>query len=245
MGRFSKFFHPERNFLDNLDDMENVSQFYGTATYCINPHSFVCQLEDKKYFEAMSSCTYLLPDGVGYVLGVRLAFAKKLARITGLDFYQRLMKILDREGASVAFLGGDEATLVQIKRNISGDCRKVSLFTYSPPFKDEFSDADIHEMMEFLNNCKPDFVWVGLTAPKQEKLIYELRWSFPKVGWGAIGAVFDYVAFPQKKRPPELIRFCGFEWLYRLVQNPRKMWRRTVISLPKFLGILIFEKFSN
>ena len=164
---------------------------------------------------------------------------------TGFDFYCAVMELAQHEAARISFVGSDLTTLAHLKNNVRKDFCNVEVSTFSPPFKKSFSSSDMDDMRNFLVDEKPQFVWVGLTAPKQEKLIMDLMADFPQVGWGAIGAVFDYVAFPERKQPPTLMKKYGMEWVYRLIKNPRKMWRRTFVSLPRFLWVVVHERLNK
>jgi N-acetylglucosaminyldiphosphoundecaprenol N-acetyl-beta-D-mannosaminyltransferase len=104
----------------------------------------------------------------------------------------------------------------------------------SPPFKDEFDEADDAAMIAAVNAARPDVLWVGMTAPKQEKWIYRNHDRLDVPFTGAIGAAFDFYA-GTKKRAPQWVGQMGLEWLPRLVREPRRLWRRNLVSTPKFL----------
>ena len=106
--------------------------------------------------------------------------------------------------------------------------------SYSPPFCAEISNEHIEEMIKVVNAFKPDVLFLGITAPRQEKLAEQLRGRVNPQVMVAIGAVFDFVAGSQP-RAPKIMRQMGLEWLYRLIREPRRMWRRNFISTPRFL----------
>ncbi len=111
---------------------------------------------------------------------------------------------------------------------------------YSPPFKKEFSEADNLEMIKMINSADPDILWVGMTAPKQEKWIYEnLGRLNVRVAIG-IGAVFDYVS-AKVKRAPEGMQKCGLEWFWRLLQEPRRLWKRYLVGNTLFILLVLRE----
>jgi N-acetylglucosaminyldiphosphoundecaprenol N-acetyl-beta-D-mannosaminyltransferase len=106
--------------------------------------------------------------------------------------------------------------------------------TYSPPFKPEFSAEDNRTMIQAINDANADVLWVGLTAPKQEKWIFEHRERLDVNFAGPIGAAFDFFVGNISRVGP-FWQNMGLEWLPRLVQEPRRLWRRSLISAPRFL----------
>ena len=95
-------------------------------------------------------------------------------------------------------------------------------------------------MVDAVNAARPDVLWVGMTAPKQEKWIFRNREKLLVPCIGAVGAVFDFYA-GTKRRSPAIWQKLGLEWLHRLLQEPSRMWRRNFISTPRFLGIVLRE----
>ena len=106
--------------------------------------------------------------------------------------------------------------------------------TYSPPFKTDYSAQESRQMTEVVNAARADVLWVGLTAPKQEKWIYENKKALNVKFIGAVGAAFDFYAGTVKPSPA-FFRRHGLDWLPRLLQQPRRLWRRTFVSAPIFL----------
>jgi N-acetylglucosaminyldiphosphoundecaprenol N-acetyl-beta-D-mannosaminyltransferase len=114
------------------------------------------------------------------------------------------------------------------------------LVTFSPPFRDHFTPEDIGEMRDLIAEHQPDVLWMGLSAPKQEVLLHELAQYRDFRFAAAIGAAFDFYAGNVQRSAP-IFRKLGLEWLPRLVQQPRRLWRRMFISAPMFLADVIAE----
>ena len=114
--------------------------------------------------------------------------------------------------------------------------------TYSPPYKPEFSDEDNKAIIDAINAADPDLLWIGMTAPKQEKWTYS-HWSELIIHChvGTIGAVFDFFAGTVERAPMWWQR-NGLEWLYRLLKEPKRMWRRYIIGNALFLWNMLEEK---
>lgn len=210
---------------------------------CLNPHSYACALDDPLFADALHEADWLIPDGVGVVMASRWLGGGITQRITGNDIFEGLNeKMQARGGCSVFFLGSTEECLSDIRERFSKDYPAVHLAgTWSPPFKSEWSNEDIDEMCQVINLAKPDVLWVGMTAPKQEKWIYanlpHLNIKFA----AAIGAVFDFYTGRVKRSSP-IFRKLGLEWLPRLINQPRRLWRRMFISAPIFVWDVIRTK---
>jgi N-acetylglucosaminyldiphosphoundecaprenol N-acetyl-beta-D-mannosaminyltransferase len=147
----------------------------------------------------------------------------------------------DRGPFKVMFLGSTEATLAAVAQRYRADFpNATTIDTHSPPFRPVFNDADLVAMRDVICRSAPDVLWVGLTAPKQELLLQHLG---PEAGYrfaAAIGAAFDFYAGNVRRSAP-VFRRLGLEWLPRLFQEPRRLWRRTFVSAPRFLAHVVRE----
>ena len=204
---------------------------------CINPHSDIVALEDQAFSQALHDADWLIPDGIGIVLASRILGGSIRYRITGSDIFQGLNRHLDaRGGYSCFFLGSTEDTLRQITVNMARDYPDIRIAgVHSPPFKAEFTPEDDATMVATINAARPDVLWVGMTAPKQEKWVYRNKDRLNVKFIAAIGAAFDFYT-GKIKRSPVLFQKLGLEWLPRLLQEPRRLWRRNFISNPKFIS---------
>ena len=203
---------------------------------CINPHTYVVSLSDDALSTALNEADWLIPDGVGIVLASRFLGGRIRERVTGSDIFRRVQDKLNLlGGASVFFLGSTDETLAAIRDRMAVDYPNVRIAgTYSPPFKSVFSDEDNKLIVEAINTAAPDVLWVGMTAPKQEKWIYQNLNQLNVKFAGAIGAVFDFYAGRIKRSNP-LFQRLGLEWLPRMIQEPRRLWRRMFVSAPIFM----------
>lgn len=212
---------------------------------CLNPHSYASAREDPSFDLALKGANWLIPDGVGVILAARWLGLPIRRRVSGPDVFLALMERLSESKGSVFLLGSSEATLAKIREKIGLQYPGVIVAgTYSPPFKDEFSVDENLMMLSAVNLAQPDVLWVGMTAPKQEKWLAEHRDNLIVGAAGAVGAAFDFFA-GTVKRPPRLVRAWGLEWLLRLVQQPRRLWRRMLISAPAFLIAVIRYRCSR
>ncbi len=177
-----------------------------------------------------------------------MIFASKLLagniheRVTGSDIFQSVLGELNKiDGYSVFFLGSTDQTLAAIRARMAVDFPGLRVAgMYSPPFKPAYSQSELDEMVKTINDAKPDVLWVGMTAPKQEKWIFENCARLNVTFAGAIGAVFDFYT-GQVKRSHPFFQRMGLEWLPRLIQQPRRLWRRMFISAPIFVWHVFFQ----
>ena len=217
----------------------------------INAHSFNVAQKDDLFAESLAKSDYLIPDGASIVkaCGWLNANSKPTERIAGWDLFAFEMKELEerskKEGGrrkKVMFMGSSEKVLEMIREKISTDYPSLEVVTYSPPYKPEFSDKDNVAIIRAINDANPDLLWIGMTAPKQEKWTYS-HWDELNIHChvGTIGAVFDFYA-GTAQRAPIWWQEHSLEWLYRLVKEPKRMWRRYVLGNPLFLWNVMKEK---
>lgn len=210
----------------------------------INAFSYDNARKDVLFSEALQKGDVLIPDGISIVKACRFLNAKSQPkeRIAGWDLFVYEMEKLNRVGGKVMFLGSSDAVLNLIRQRVAEKYPKIEVDTYSPPYKPEFSDEENEAMISAINHSNPDLLWIGMTAPKQEKWAYtHLDRLDVHCHIGTIGAVFDFFA-GTVKRAPERWQRVGLEWLYRLLSEPRRMWRRYFIGNAKFIYYIMVEK---
>ena len=212
---------------------------------CANPHSLVLAEKAPDFKAAIQTADLVTPDGAGIVLASRMLGGDIKGRVTGSDVFLGLSRKLNERGSRTYryfFLGSTEENLSAIRSRMAGDYPGIEIAgTYSPPFKTTFSEDDSRKMIEAVNQTEPDVLWVGMTAPKQEKWIYRHRDELRVRFIGAIGAVFDFYTGNVKRSHP-VFQQMGLEWLPRLIRDPRRLYERTLISAPKFLWRVLRQR---
>ena len=213
---------------------------------CANPHSLVVAESDPEFSAAIRASDLTVPDGFGILIASKVLGGGIEERITGSDVFQGVSQALDKEGGKkYFFLGSTDSALEAIRRKMTIDFPAIEIVgTYSPPFKSEFSDEDNRSMVDAVNQAQPDVLWVGMTAPKQEKWIYRHRDQLDVKFVAAVGAVFDFYTGNVRRSHPVFQRL-GLEWLPRLVREPRRLWKRNFVSSPLFLWKVIASRFSS
>lgn len=222
--------------LGTLPTPSNGDSSYLIST--INPHSFYVADHDPEFRTALEQSQILLPDGIGIVYANWLINRSRIRKISGMDVFLFLLRKLESDPSAerkrIFFLGSSESTLKLIKAKISREFPSLTVGTFSPPFKASFSADEISAMIKSINDFSPYALFVGMTAPKQEKWSYLNKNHLRVKIICSIGAVFDFYC-GNVRRPGKLWQHLGLEWFVRFVQEPRRLWKRSFISLPYFL----------
>jgi N-acetylglucosaminyldiphosphoundecaprenol N-acetyl-beta-D-mannosaminyltransferase len=207
----------------------------------LNAYSYVVAKKDQEFKKSLQNAEILLPDGFPIVIAAKVLNNKKIKKIAGADIFYFLLHKANELGLRVFFLGSGNTILNMIKLKIAEKYPNVSVHTYSPPFKHKFSNHDNQIMIDMVNEIKPDVLFVGMTAPKQEKWVAENKDELEANIICSIGAVFDFYA-GSKPRPASFWIKLNLEWLIRLLKEPKRMWKRYLIYSPIFFVDLIYVK---
>jgi N-acetylglucosaminyldiphosphoundecaprenol N-acetyl-beta-D-mannosaminyltransferase len=202
---------------------------------CANPHSIVESLKNLSFKAALNNADIVLPDGIGIVLASKMGGKKIGERVCGPDVFIKLTKSLNKTGGGKYFFyGSTNETLSLIRLRMEKEYPNINIVgAISPPFE-IFTDEEVEKHITMVNESGADILWVGMTAPKQELWIDKYRSRLNVNVIGAIGAAFDFFA-ETKKRCPVFIQKAGLEWLFRFILEPKRLWRRNIVSMPKFL----------
>ena len=220
----------------------------------INAFSYNNARKDADFARALLGGDVLIPDGMSVVkacqwLGNPHAPTERVAgwdlfvhEMNRLNTLAPLETSLHHARRTVLFFGSSDHVLQLMLERASHEYPNLEIHTYSPPYKDEFSEEDSRTMTAYINKVNPDLLWIGMTAPKQEKWTFE-HWKELDIHChvGTIGAVFDFYAGTMR-RAPLWWQQHGIEWLYRLIKEPRRMWRRYIIGNAEFILRVIGEK---
>lgn len=238
----------ELNIVESKKDLQIIPQGK-ILINTINAHSYNSAKKDELFAEALIKGDYLIPDGASIVKACRWIKAKSRPkeRIAGWDLFEFEMRRLNENQNEnenkkrVMFMGSSEKVLELIRKKAAEVYPNIEVVTYSPPYKPAFTDEDNRAIVEAVNGANPDLLWIGMTAPKQEKWTYS-HWNELNIHChvGTIGAVFDFFAGTYK-RAPQWWQDHSLEWLYRLLKEPKRMWRRYVLGNPLFLWNITLE----
>jgi N-acetylglucosaminyldiphosphoundecaprenol N-acetyl-beta-D-mannosaminyltransferase len=210
----------------------------------INPHSFCIAKTDIKFQNALKSSDVLLPDGIGIVFASKWLLGKKITKISGSDLHDFLLQYAFKNSLKIFYMGSSLDTLDKINVRLNIEFPTLEAGFYSPPFSTEFSSEQNSDIISSINIFAPDVLFVGMTAPKQEKWVYENKSKINATTICCIGAVFDFYAGTIKRPHPFWINM-GLEWFIRLIKEPRRLARRNFVSTPIFIFDVLKERFSS
>lgn len=212
---------------------ENINVLGGDYICVANVHTTVKSSEDDEYRAIQNGSVLTMPDGGPLSTVGRKRGAVQIARTTGPDYMGEIFRISAEKGYRHYFYGSTPETLEKLVRNIEKDYPGIIVVgKYSPPFR-ELTDEEDREIIAGICKAEPDFIWVGLGAPKQEKWMaaHQGRVKGLMVG---VGAGFDYFA-GNISRAPEFMQKHSLEWLYRLMQDPKRLFMRYLVTNSKFI----------
>lgn len=201
--------------------------------------------ENPKLMTIYNKAAITTADGVPLVWASKLLGEPIRGRVTGLDLLPEFASISAECGFSFFFLGAAEGVGEKLAETLKKRYPKLQIAgIYSPPFAEKFTARENEKMIEMINTSGADVLWVSLTAPKQDYWIHDhLEKLDISVAIG-VGAAFDVVS-GKLKRAPKWMQTYGLEWLYRLLQEPGRLVGRYLIEAPKFIPLVLYQKFKG
>ncbi|MET1054827.1 MAG: WecB/TagA/CpsF family glycosyltransferase [Pedobacter sp.] len=224
--------------------LNDLSYTKKTVINTINQYSYCIAENDPTFKKALQDSEVLLPDGDGIVIAERILTGKKIKKISGAQLHDHFLSMLAKKKGRCFYLGSSPSTLAKIKANLDKQYPEIQAGFYSPPFKTEFTEQDNQDMINAINDFAPEVLFIGLTAPKQEKWSHDHKEAINAKVICAIGAVFDFYA-GTVKRPSTMMINMKMEWLGRLVSEPKRMWRRYLYFGPIYLYHILKRKLDS
>ena len=218
----------------------NLKHMYGKYICVSNVHTTVMSYENQEYRQVQNDAWLALPDGKPLSVVCKKRGFDAAARVTGPDLMGQIFALSEENGYRHYFYGSTKETLKVLEGKLRENYPKLQIAgMYSPPFR-AVSEQEDAEIVKNINETKPDFVWVGLGAPKQEMWMKEHEDKINGLMVG-VGAGFDYYAGNIKRAPRWMQSLC-LEWLYRLMQEPRRLFKRYITTNFKFVWLIIRGK---
>lgn len=206
-----------------------------------NVHTIIEAVLNPKFKEIINNSTLSLADGKPLSIYAKLRGDNSVSRIFGPTFFEKTIEWGQKEELKHFFFGGSKTTLQMMYDNIASKYPAAIIAgSYSPPYKNSFSIEENKRFLNLMNKSGADIFWIGLGAPKQEMWMYE---NYEKLNRGVmigIGAGFDYLS-GRTKHAPKWMKNFALEWFYRLIQEPRRLWKRYLITNTLFLWYVILE----
>lgn len=213
---------------------ENKEALRGNYICVSNVHTTVMSYEDAEYRRIQNSGALALPDGKPLSVVCRKRGFPGADRVTGPDLMQEIFALSEQYGYRHYFYGSTPETLQLLKEKVEEKYHLHIVGLESPPFR-KLTEEEDRAVVERIRAARADFVWVGLGAPKQERWMYEHKGRVDSLMIG-VGAGFDYFA-GNIKRAPLWMQKCSLEWLYRLMQDPKRLFKRYLVTNTKFLWL--------
>jgi N-acetylglucosaminyldiphosphoundecaprenol N-acetyl-beta-D-mannosaminyltransferase len=209
----------------------------GESRYvCVSAvNNVVLASEDRAFLDAMNGSDLTTPDGTPLMWALRLLGAERAERVCGPVLTPEVCEMAARRGIPVGFYGGAPDVLDELVRTVKARSPELRVsYAYSPPFR-PLTEAEEATVLDEIAASGCRILFVGLGAPKQERWMAERVEALPCVLLG-VGAAFDVVA-GRSPRAPTTLQRLGLEWVYRLVHEPRRLWRRYLLGNPRFLWL--------
>jgi N-acetylglucosaminyldiphosphoundecaprenol N-acetyl-beta-D-mannosaminyltransferase len=204
---------------------------------------YVCVTGVHGIMEAQNNCRFRItlnesmlttPDGMPTVWLGRLAGHKQMDRVFGPDLMLNVCRESVSRGLKHFLYGGAPGVAEELKRNLEGRFPGLQVVgTYTPPFR-PLSMEEHFDLVQRVNEAKPDIIWVGLSTPKQERFMAEYLPKFNASLMFGVGAAFD-LHTGRMTDSPDWVKKAGMQWAHRLLQDPRRLWKRYLVNNPKFL----------
>jgi N-acetylglucosaminyldiphosphoundecaprenol N-acetyl-beta-D-mannosaminyltransferase len=213
---------------------------------CVTPVNCVVWANENQELQNLyNTADLVLCDGKPLVWISKFLGTPIKERVTGLDVLPLYLEASAKKGYTSFFLGAKEGVADYLKKVAENKYKGIQIVgTYSPPFAEKFSEDENVKIVEMINKVKPNVLWVSLTAPKQDYWIYE---NIDKLNVNiaiGVGGAFEVTA-GLIERAPKWMQDFGLEWLFRLLKEPKRMYKRYLIEAPKIFPIIIKQKFYN
>ncbi len=222
----------------SIGSSEDIINGAGKVVATINPHSFLIARSDLEFSTALHNSDYLIPDGAGIVIAAQYLLGAKIRRHCGPDLLEVAIKSAYERKEKVFFMGSSQRVLCLIAEKINAEYPGIDVSFHSPSFTERLSCEESEKIIEKINESGATHVFVGMTAPKQEKWVEEYKSKINCEKIYSIGAAFDWYC-GSVRRPPKLFEDLHLGWLARAFIEPR-VWRRAVLTPVQFLREMIF-----
>ena len=200
-----------------------------------NVHTFMKCVEDAELMGLTNRSSMVIADGMPLIWAVRSLEGRRLKRVTGPDLLDRICRESVAKGYRHFFYGGRPEVSRRLPQILASKFPGIQVVgAYSPPFRPLTDDEDA-EVINMINEARPDFLWVGLGAPKQEKWISTHLGRIEAPVQIGVGAAFDFVA-EYRGRAPKWMQNIGLEWFHRLCAEPRRLWKRYLVYNTRFVA---------
>ena len=230
-------------YADFLNEIISTAKQHNSSYICIaNVHMFIEAYRDKDFLKVIDKADIVTPDGMPLVLALRFLKGVLQDRVAGMDLLPDLLKNAEQENIKIFFYGGTEIMLQKAKQYLTEYYPNLIVGGYySPPFR-VLNESENYDIINLINDSGSGIVFVVLGCPKQEKWMYSMKGKINACMIGIGGALPVLVGM--NKRAPKWMQKRSLEWFYRLMQEPRRLFKRYLITNSLFVYIVMKEYFK-
>ncbi len=226
------------SFDDMVADIATAAHNDGSAyTCCVNVHMLIEAYKDASFQQVVNQADFATADGNPLAVALKLFHQIEQPRVAGMDLLPAIFSYAEQEKLSIYFLGDTDEVLAQLRQQIEQEYPKLPLAGfYSPPFR-VLSPEEDQDLIDHLNASGADILFVALGCPKQEKWMADHKGKVKASMVGVGNAFRAYLGI--EKRAPGWMQALSLEWLYRLVQNPKRLWKRYLVTNSLFVWLVL------
>jgi len=228
----------EKELLEKIINFINEKRFHLIVT--INSENATKALENKIFLDVIKNADLVIPDGIGIIFASKILSDKLPERIPGIDLSYKLLEISNEKGYKIVLIGGKEGVAEGAKENLKKIFPNLNI---AMTYNGYFNEDEEKKIVEEIQKIEPDILLVGMGSEKQEIWIWNNREKFKNIGVCiGVGGTLDIWA-GKKKRAPKLVQKLGLEWLYRVIIEPKRIFR--VLKIFNFLNKLFIERWKK
>jgi exopolysaccharide biosynthesis WecB/TagA/CpsF family protein len=233
--------------IDNVSFEEFLAQLNQGAVFTPNVDHLMRLQQDSEFVEAYEKAEYKVCDSQILIYASKFLGTPIKAKISGSDLFPVFCEYhKNNENIRIFLLGGAEGVPQKAQRNINARIgREIIVAAHSPTFDFEKNEAECQKILTLIRQSSANVLVVGVGAPKQEKWIAKYRNELPNISiFMGVGASIDFEA-GHKPRAPRFVSNLGLEWLYRLLSEPRRLWKRYLVNDLPFVWLLVKQKITG
>lgn len=209
----------------------------------VNAYSISIAYKSHAYIELLNNNGINLVDSRTISILARFCILKNIHQVRGIDFFRNIINH-SKNDLKHFFLGGTNEQLIKLVQSIKLHNSEIQIVgTYAPEFKTSFTSRDIIEISRIVVKSNADLIWISLGTPKQDLVAFELA-EKSRITSIAVGAAFGFYS-GEYREAPRIISYLNLEWLFRLCQEPKRLWKRYLIGNLIFLKALVSSIFSK
>ena len=232
--------------IDNVSQEELLKQLKRGVLVTPNVDDLMKHQRDEEFHCYATQAEYCVCDSKILLLASKLIGQSLKEAVPGSSFFPMYCEYHKNDDTKIFLLGAKEGVGEEARKRINNRIgREIVVDTYSPPFGFEKDEKECQHIVDLLRASTANVVLVGLGNPKQTKWIYQYKNQLPNINvFMALGATIDFEA-GNIKRAPKIFQMLALEWLYRLIKEPKRMYKRYLIDDMPFFWLLIKQKFGK